>query len=150
LPNGTDNALVSLQFSRASNELVSPKILVCPSDKGRTVAQNFRVLNVTNVSYHLGNDADETKPASILSADRSMTGFEVLSQPDNTVCYLATSGSFGINAKWDPTLCHGPNAGNLLLGDGSVHQLTDAGLVNIIRNIHPTQTLDGTLRFYVP
>jgi hypothetical protein len=31
-----------------------------------------------------------------------------------------------------------------------VQQLTDAGLVNVIRSIQKSQTLDGTLRFYVP
>ena len=108
------------------------------------------VLDASNVSYHLGDDADETKPNNILSADRSMTGFEVLAQPDNTVCYLTSAGYFGKNAKWDPSRCHGANAGNLVLGDGSVQQLTDAGLVNLIGNIQKSETLDGTLRFYVP
>ena len=150
LPNGTDNAKVHFQFSLASNELSTPKLVVCPSDRGRTPADNFAVLNVTNVSYHLGNDADESKPNHVLSADRSMMGFEVLGQPDSTVCYLNTSGNFGNNAKWDPNLCHGANAGNLVLGDGSVQQLTDAGLVKLLRVIQKTETLDGTLRFYVP
>jgi hypothetical protein len=149
-PNGTDNARVQFQFSLASNELATPKILVCPSDKGRAPADNFVAFGATNVSYHIGNDADGGKPNSILSADRSMTGYEVSGQPDNTVCYLASAGYFGKNAKWDPSLCHGATAGNLALGDGSVHQLTDAGLVNVIRNISKNETIDGTLRFYIP
>jgi type II secretory pathway pseudopilin PulG len=150
MPNGSGNAKVHFQFSLASNELSTPKLLVCPSDRFRTPANNFAVLDSTNVSYHLGNDADEAKPNSVVSADRSMMGFEVLSQPDNTVCYLINSGSFGNNAKWDPNLCHGPNAGNLLLGDGSVQQLSDAGLVQLLHKIQKDETLDGTLRFYVP
>jgi len=150
LPNGTDNARVHFQFSLASNELATPNILVCPSDKERTPADTFAVLGPNNVSYHLGNDADQAKPNIIVSADRSMTGFEVLAQPDNTVCYLTSAGYFGQNAKWAPSLCHGANAGNLVLGDGSVQQLTDAGLVNVIRNIQKNETVDGTLRFYVP
>jgi prepilin-type N-terminal cleavage/methylation domain-containing protein len=149
-PNGTDNAKVHFQFNLASNELVTPKVVICPSDKGRNAAVNFAVMDASNVSYHLGDDADETKPNNILAADRSLTGFEVTGQPDNTVCYLAGAGYFGQNAKWDPTLCHGANAGNLLLGDGSAQQLTDAGLVQVIRAIKKNETLDGTLRFYVP
>jgi prepilin-type N-terminal cleavage/methylation domain-containing protein len=149
-PNGTGNAKVHFQFNLASNELVTPKVVVCPSDTGRKVADNFAVMDAGNVSYYLGNDADESKPYNILSADRSMTGFEVAGQPDNTVCYLASTGDFGKNAKWDKSLCHGANAGNLVLGDGSVHQLNDAGLVQVIRNIKKNETLDGTLRFYVP
>jgi prepilin-type N-terminal cleavage/methylation domain-containing protein len=149
-PNGTDNAKVHFQFGLASNELSTPKILVCPSDRGRDPAESFVTLTLENVSYHLGNDADEEKPGNILSADRSMTGFEVRNQPDNTVCYLVSGGFFGRNAKWDPSLCHGANAGNLVLGDGSVHQLTDAGLVEIVRNVQRVETLDGTMRFFVP
>ncbi len=149
-PNGTDNAKVHFQFSLASNELVTPKVITCPSDKGRMPAADFGTIDLSNVSYHLGNDADEAKVNNILSADRSMTGYQVAGQPDNTVCYLASGGNFGNSARWNPALCHGANAGNLVLGDGSVHQLTDAGLVQAIRTIGTNQTLDGTLRFYVP
>ena len=117
LPNGTGNAKVHFQFSLASNELVTPKVVICPSDTGRKPADDFIVLNAANVSYHLGNDAQDARPNHILSADRSMTGYEVPNQPDSTVCYLASAGSFGTNAKWDKSLCHGANAGNLVLGD---------------------------------
>ena len=150
MPNGTGNAKVHFQFSLASNELVTPKIVVCPSDTARVPAADFSAISTDNVSYHLGNDADEAKPNNILAADRSMIGYEVSGQPDKTVCYLASAGEFGKNAKWDKSLCHGANAGNLALGDGSVHQLTDAGLQQAIRTIRSTETLDGTLRFYVP
>ena len=150
-PNGGGNAKVHFQFSLASNELVTPKIVVCPSDTGRTAAADFSSIVAGNVSYHLGNDADEAKPNNILAADRSMIGYEVSGQPDNTVCYLAgAAGDFGTNARWDKSLCHGANAGNLALGDGSVHQLTDAGLQQAIRTIRSTETIDGTLRFYIP
>ena len=150
MPNGLGNAPAQFQFSLASNELSTPKVVVCPSDTGRMPADTFAAITAINISYHLGNDADEAKPGNVLSADRSMIGYEVSGQPDNTVCYLATPGYFGKNAKWDPSLCHGANAGNVVLGDGSVQQLTDAGLVNLIRNIQKDETLDGTLRFYVP
>jgi prepilin-type N-terminal cleavage/methylation domain-containing protein len=40
-PNGTDNATVNLQFSLTSNELATPKIMVCPADSKRRVATNF-------------------------------------------------------------------------------------------------------------
>jgi len=152
LPNGTDNAKVQFQFSLASNELATPNVVICPSDRGRTEAASFAVMDANNVSYHLGNDADQAKPDHILSADRSMIGFEVTGQPDNTVCYLApgATGVFGSKAKWDKSICHGANAGNVLLCDGSVQQLTDAGLVNLLAAIRRNQTLDGTLRFYIP
>ena len=67
-----------------------------------------------------------------------MTGYEVPGQLDNTVCYLATGGYFGKKAKWDPALYHRAKAGNLVLDNGSVHQLTDPGLV-MIRAIQKTR-----------
>ena len=152
MPNGTDNAKVHFQFQLASNELVTPKVVVCPSDTGRKAADNFVAFDASNVSYVLGNDADEAKPYNILAADRSLTGFDVTGLADNTVCYTAPGPSyFGKNAKWDPTLCHGPSAGNLLMGDGSVQQVTDSGLTNILSIIKKSQTIDGfSLRFYIP
>ena len=152
LTNGTGNAVASFQFQLASNELVTPKVVICPSDTGRKPADNFVVFDANNVSYVLGDDADEYKPFHVLAADRSLSGFEYVAQHDNTACYTLPLGAtyYGRNAKWDPALCHGPNAGNLLLGDGSVQQVTDTGLTNILSSIKKSQTLDGTLRFYVP
>ncbi len=148
MPDGSDNAKAHFQMMLASNELSTPKIVMCPTDKARTPSANFGIIDATNVSYSLGNDADETKPNSILAADRSMIGYEVPGQPDGTICFTALP--FGRNAKWDKTLNHGVNAGNLALSDGSTHQLTDAALTNTIRVISKSETLDGTLRFYVP
>src|SRR5689334_12973894 len=75
-PNNTDNATVKLQFCLASNELATPRLLVCPRDISRVVADNFAACTMTNFSYDLGDDADEKKPRNILSADRSLSGFE--------------------------------------------------------------------------
>jgi prepilin-type N-terminal cleavage/methylation domain-containing protein len=60
-PNGTDNAKVNLQLSLASNELASTRILLCPKDVRRVPATNFANISLTNVSYALCNEADETR-----------------------------------------------------------------------------------------
>jgi hypothetical protein len=78
---------VNLQFCIASNELVTPNILVCPSDPQRRAATNFPACSATNVSYALGDDADQKKPNNPLAADRSLTGFEYSGLHDNTACY---------------------------------------------------------------
>ena len=150
LPNGTDNATVNMQFFIASNELVTPKILVCPNDSQRLIATNFATCAMTNVSYSLGNDADDKHPKNILAADRNLGGFEFTALHDNTACYTISLISGGKKAKWDKSLCHGPKAGNLGFSDGSVQQLSDARLFSLILGIKNTDTLDGTLRFYVP
>jgi prepilin-type N-terminal cleavage/methylation domain-containing protein/prepilin-type processing-associated H-X9-DG protein len=149
-PNGTDNAKVNLQFCIASNELVTPKLLICPSDVGRTLALGFSTCETTNVSYELGDDADEKRPIFILSADRSLAGFDYTGLHDNTACYTINLPTGGRQAKWDRTFSHRANTGNLGFCDGSVQQLNDAGVLRSILNIQPSQTLDGTLRFYLP
>ena len=149
-PNGTDNATVNLQFSVVSNELVTPKILVCPHDTQRTVATNFGNCAMTNISYSVGNDADEKYPKNILASDRNLSGFEFTGLHDNSACYVIGTPNGGRNAKWDKSLCHGANAGNLSLTDGSVQQFNDSRLLGTVLNINSADTVDGSLRFFVP
>ncbi len=149
-PNGTDNARAHVQFGLASNELATPKVLHCPTDMARMQADDFSAFGTDNVSYALGDDAEETKPNTILSADRSLTGFEFSGLHDNTACYTINTANGGRNAKWDKALNHGANAGNLGLSDGSVLQVTDIGLTNAVRTVDSAETIDGTLRFYIP
>ncbi|HLP77372.1 MAG TPA: hypothetical protein VK327_10700, partial [Candidatus Paceibacterota bacterium] len=55
-------------FQVMSNELNTPKILVCPSDKSKTVATGFANLEPGNVSYlvHSGKDVKDADPRAIL------------------------------------------------------------------------------------
>jgi prepilin-type N-terminal cleavage/methylation domain-containing protein len=59
-------------FQALSNELVTPKLVVCPADK-RSAATNFAALRNDNLSYFVGLNADMAKPASILAGDRNIT-----------------------------------------------------------------------------
>ena len=149
-PNGTGNATANVQFCITSNELVTPKILVCPNDIERRASTNFVNCAMTNVSYSLGDDADEKKPKHILAADRNLSGFEFSGLHDNTACYTIDTPEGGRNAQWKKSVCHGAKAGNTCLSDGSVQQLNDSRLLGIILSINSANTLDGTLRFYVP
>jgi prepilin-type N-terminal cleavage/methylation domain-containing protein/prepilin-type processing-associated H-X9-DG protein len=149
-PNGTGNAKVNLQFSIVSNELVTTKMLLCPEDVRKFPAASFAILFLTNISYDLGDDADEKWPAHILAADRSLSGLDFTAQHDNTACYIISTPIGGTQAKWDETICHRANTGNLGFCDGSVRQINDASIVQLIRSIAPTETLDGTMRFYLP
>jgi prepilin-type N-terminal cleavage/methylation domain-containing protein len=149
-PNGTDNAKAHVQFGLASNELVTPKILLCPGDAKRTLTDTFTAYSSANVSYALGDDAAETKPGHVLSADRSLSGFDYSGLHDNTACYTINTATGGRKARWDKALCHGPNAGNLGFSDGSVQQLSDSSLLSAILSIDSSETIDGTLRIYVP
>lgn len=151
-PNGTDNAKVNLQLSLVSNELVSTKILLCPSDVRRVPATNFAALSLTNVSYALCNEADEKRPRVFLAIDRNLSGFDFTGLLDNINCFILTSPLTGArSAKWRRGICHGENSGIVALSDGSVHHLNDSRLVQTIVGYDPaTETDDGNLQFYFP
>ena len=55
-------------FRALSNELNTPKVLVCPADKDKQPAQGFEVLEATNLSYKLrtGKGLTEANFAEIL------------------------------------------------------------------------------------
>jgi prepilin-type N-terminal cleavage/methylation domain-containing protein len=149
----SDTMTVDIQFLLASNELVTPKVVVCASDKSRPQANDWATFGMGNISYALGY-VDETKPSTILSGDRSMSGFDFGPGPtlaDNTACYTIGSPSGGLNAKWDPALSHGRSAGNSGLTDGSVQQMSNGNLTNALRTIKPADCLDGsTVRMFMP
>src|SRR5215472_13254462 len=57
-----------------SNELSTPRILVCPADSGanRFYATNWNIGN-SNISYFVGVDAKEAFVTTFLSGDRNIT-----------------------------------------------------------------------------
>jgi hypothetical protein len=59
-------------FVVCSNELNTPKILVCPSDT-RTAATDFLRLANSNLSYFVGLEGNEEIPRMLLSGDRNLT-----------------------------------------------------------------------------
>jgi prepilin-type N-terminal cleavage/methylation domain-containing protein len=139
-PNGTDNAKVNLQYSVVSNELVSTKLMLCPSDVRKTPADNFASIALTNISYALCNEADELRPRVFLAIDRNMVGFDFTALPDNINCFILSSpGSGAGTAKWRRGICHGDNIGMGLLGDGSVHQYNNARLVATLLGYDPSK-----------
>lgn len=58
-------------FASISNELVNPKVLVCPSDNARTPAQNFGCFGPQNLSYFAGLEPSMAYPNSLLGGDRN-------------------------------------------------------------------------------
>jgi prepilin-type N-terminal cleavage/methylation domain-containing protein len=100
-----------------SNELATPKILVCPADKDRKVATSWALMaGYDNVSFFVGLTAEETKPESILAGDANVIG-----GGGGSDLYWNLFVGESIDATWEPST-HG-NRGNLMLADCSV-QLT--------------------------
>ena len=153
-----NKAAIYTHFQCLSNELSTPKIVVCPSDSGKIEATNwsFSFTNgakgggalggLTTLSYSVGIDAAETYPQSFLSSDRNMTNNDTRKSTtlvDNYFAGGTTPGDMGSDrdaagrtrtttAGWDNSVHQ--NQGNATMGDGSVQQLSAARLREQLRN----------------
>jgi prepilin-type N-terminal cleavage/methylation domain-containing protein len=121
-------------FVVMSNELSTPKILVCPSDSSRNYQTNFANLafNYLNMSYFVCGDAAETYPQMILDGDRNIGTSTTQNSPANNTNSVTTPASFtwpsGANWwAWTAVDMH-LRVGNLGMADGSAQQATVAGL----------------------
>ena len=120
-----DNLII---FRSISNELNNPKPLNCPSDT-RTRAVAFQpnlpnaLNNLNQISYFVGLDADETRPQTILTGDRNITGGGTGPRRTWTAPSPMPATPPAVNAAWDRLLHQ--NQGNIGLGDGSAHQVTE-------------------------
>ncbi len=111
-------------FQVMSNELSTPKILVCPNDD-RIAAANFVQLNNSNVSYFVGLDASDNYPQRLLIGDRNITG---AGAPENGILKLVPGGP----AAWTSSIHY--NSGNVGLADGSVQEYTSSALRTALEN----------------
>ncbi|HAM73869.1 MAG TPA: hypothetical protein DCM86_19735 [Verrucomicrobiales bacterium] len=138
-------------FRCLSNELTVPKILVCPTDRQKLRAGSFDGLGgarfggppgsslTANLTYLAGWDASEERPATLLSGDPDFTSR--LPAGEGRTATNASVKSFSIGAPrsagiretgvaWSGRL-H-PEGGNLGLSDGSVHQLGNGLLQQVL------------------
>jgi prepilin-type N-terminal cleavage/methylation domain-containing protein len=116
-------------------ELVTPRVLICPTDRSKTEAQGFTTnpngfatLKNEALSYTVGTEARDDSPMMHVASDRNVMGFESSTCPpagitDAVVTRLDPNLD---NPRWDSTL-HGW-AGNMVLVDGSAHQYSKSGL----------------------
>jgi len=119
-------------FITMSNELVSPKILNCPSDRSKQIASDFfgsttglRTLKNAAVSYAVGTGAVPERPAAHLAGDRNLLGRDGQGCGPAAIFGFITQLRVTDNPRWDNTM-H-VNAGNMVLADGSAHQFTQTG-----------------------
>jgi len=133
-------------FLAMSNELSTPKLLVCPqeTDPRRRSATTFAdgpssgavgqipLTNDNQVSYFVGVDADETHPQMLLCGDRNLTNWPL---PTNRLLML-TSNSAPV---WTHELHNGK--GNVALADGGVFTFDTRGLIAQLRKCAATNRL---------
>jgi type II secretory pathway pseudopilin PulG len=119
------NGEIFFTFVVMSNEINTPKILICPADV-RTPATNFGPgFANSNVSYFVGVTADETQPNMLLMGDRNLTNGPL---PPNRVLLLTTNSA----PRWDQR--QHKFRGNVALSDGSAHSLTTPLLRRAVTN----------------
>ena len=125
-----------------SNELATPKIIVCPSDSLRDSPSNFAAIAFLPparggmngaVSYALNTQADETQPQALLTLDRNMTNAPVQIRYNLETRIMVTQlDRMWVNIGFSQTMHQ--NAGNTGLSDGSVQQVTGNRVKEQIRN----------------
>jgi prepilin-type N-terminal cleavage/methylation domain-containing protein/prepilin-type processing-associated H-X9-DG protein len=103
-------------FQTLSNELVSPKMLVCPADT-RMSALDFARLQNNSVSYFVGLKSEYTRPTSILAGDRNLTND-----------YATSRSLVRLNRGWRWTSELHQFKGNLLFADGHVEERSSQAL----------------------
>ena len=153
------------QVGRMSNELATPKILVCPSDQvgaprrmatdfsSSPAAGGFFAVGFRNnsMSYFIGLHADFELSWSFLGGDRNLQWDAV-----NASCSLGFSNAEQLNdglggpvphsRSWTNSI-HGLT-GNLLRSDGSVEELSIASLRRAIGGPDPAD--NGSDHFLAP
>ena len=129
---------VAAIFRVMSNELSTPKILVCPQDTKRTAATDFAGgLSYANISYFLGLDAEDKYPQMILSGDDNLDVNGVRVRPG--ILNLSTNAP----VEWTENERHGRpqqwsfrnqhlRIGNIGLADGSVLSTTASTLTSAL------------------
>jgi prepilin-type N-terminal cleavage/methylation domain-containing protein len=124
-----------MHFMVVSNELSTPKVLRCPSDKDKETAQDFTsgpngLLTLKNkaVSFGIGTGANPSLPLMNLACDRNVFGLDKQScNPARITGVITTLDPVKDNPHWDSTL-HGGDAGDMVMVDGSSQQMSMCGL----------------------
>lgn len=114
------SGLAYVHFVALSNELNSPKVLLCTTDTNRMATTNWSSLRNRNISYFVALDATDTQPQMFLSGDDNFT--VAGTKPKSGLLELWTNAPIA----WQAT--RHMNQGNLGLADGSVQAFSNSRL----------------------
>jgi prepilin-type N-terminal cleavage/methylation domain-containing protein/prepilin-type processing-associated H-X9-DG protein len=103
-------------FRPLAGSLVTPKLLVCPSDLQRWSATNFDQFNNWNLSYEIGLVTDPNNPNAILACDRGLPARPLCGH--NSILHIPAL----FPCPWDGL--HN-RLGNILFSDGHVEESND-------------------------
>ncbi len=127
------------------DELVTPRILVCPSQSNKTWATNFNnnpasgpLFRDSNISYPASHDASESEPQKLLVTDRNIKTTAASDTPI-PAAQFADIGSNNFNTGWTTSI-H-VSVGNAALTDGSVQIFNDLQFTNHLTTAGVTNRL---------
>jgi prepilin-type processing-associated H-X9-DG protein len=129
-------------FQVMSNQLGTPKILICPADLERIAATNFQNdFNNSHISYFLNPDAREFYPQQIMDGDDNLA--------TNGVAVKSGMVEFPANMRISFTAARHKFVGNIGYADGSVAEVSSSGLQSaLLLSTNGTPTM--TNRFAIP
>jgi len=116
---------VAFVFEVMSNELSSPKALICPADKRRVMATNFAGLANSNTSYFVTMDAAESDIFMLVLGDDHVAVDAVPVNPG--ILTLWTNSPVAWTAE------RHKQKGNVELMDGSARSYSDTQLAALVR-----------------
>jgi hypothetical protein len=132
-----------------SNELSTPKVLVCPADTFHTTAAtNFGTspggtgdYSLAKTSFFIGSDAIESDPQMLLFGDCNIgaqggvvSGGTPASTRFTAASQITTTSIANMAGGWAWTIDTHNKVGNLTLADGSVQQVSITGLKQAMQN----------------
>lgn len=132
-------------FAVMSNELATPKVLVCFSEPIRPVATNFIALRDVNISYFVGVDALDGSEDLWLSGDKNLAV--------NGAALRRGLATISTNSVMSWTSRMHSNQGNICLADGSVQQWTSSRLQQSATNAfraYYAATTNASFRLAIP
>ncbi len=124
-------------FVVLAEDLVTPKLLRCQSDREKDWALNFsnqpnglQTLKNEAVSYAISTDAESTHPLMQLVGDRNLVGRDGQNCSQAQINGVITTLVPGTDPepRWDGSIHQ--HAGNMAMVDGSAQQLSQYGLKN--------------------
>ena len=126
-------------FQIMTNELSTPKVLLCPKDRNHVEGTKFDIgFTAQNISYFIGLDAGTNRPRTLLAGDANLIINDkpvksgLLEFSTNTVNAWSPGRHVSANSHfW--TAARYRYVGNILFADESVQQFDTADLRQVLQ-----------------
>ena len=138
-------------FAVISNEIVTPKVLHCPSDTDKNIARDFAgtpdsfLIQQNNaLSFAIGTESTDLKANMHVVTDRNLSGLGGQYCQPADVQGVTTLDPRKDNPHWEYSIHY--SAGDMAMGDGSVQQVTQGGLLQYLQTSGDTNFSNCVLK----